>query len=304
VLARGLADALFAGPDMCFDEEIKQHIKPTSSKQSVRMVLCNERVEIPRDVSGGPMDHVRYVGTMALHGEFSSSYTEGLTGMDMETRLFDYGFEIKIDSQDEHQPSFPGQAVEGHREGHNMRGGKRCTYMTPMNDDTDYRKKLLEVYGLYWRTRQKQIAHFSPCMPSPSMDFRESVEPSTGKIRYGHVSFFDTEIAIDDGEVKWKSTRDMFQCKRVWPLGSFIVKRDSYAECATTEGEQASRLAAIEQEGGRGDKSDHQVVNERYNQAVQFVMLLLAQSDELFNMATGTMGGDVKKEALESSRQR
>eukprot|EP00947_MAST-08B_sp_MAST-8B-sp1_P002211 g2211.t1 len=78
--------------------------------------------------------------------------------------------------------------------------------------------------------------------------------------------------------VKWKSTRDMFQCKRVWPLGSFIVKRDSYAE---------------------GDKSDHQVVNERYNQAVQFVMPLLARSDELFNMATGTMGGDVKKGALE-----
>jgi hypothetical protein len=291
---------------VCFDERIRDHLRdPANGKQAtVTLVVCNERVELP--MREELFTQVRYTGTMAVRGQFKSGYTEGLNGMDLEVRLFDFGYEITVDSATG-QPTFPGvlQRPQAPFDPWTIEDGL-CTFVQPNQEDTDYRKKLLELYALYWRTRQKQIATVSPCLPSPSMDYRETVDPGTGQIRYGHVSFFDAEIKVDDPEVRWKSTRDFFHCRQAWPIGSMIrPSAESFTECAMKDASRGARLAAINQEGLIPPNSNSEDINHRLNQALGFVVRAVGESEELRRykgLLGGSLGGDATGKVAEKLR--
>ena len=290
-LSRAVGDALYAGPDHCFDDYLATHLRDSSpeGKSRVTMTVCNERLEVPPSILKGDDNailasdygySVKYTGSMLITGPFSASFVDGTTSQNMDTRIFNYGYELTVDKSGK-ESSFPRKADPKSSD------NKRCTFLEPDSQSREYRKRLLEFYGLYWRKRVKMLADFTPCLPEPTMDFRESVEPSTGKIRYAHVAIFGREVALDDPEIKWKSTRDFYPCKEKAGFLNGMVSMVAGAVglgagtsgivCAQGNGQMASRLAALHTAATPKELKPEEI-NQKFDLAVSFVMRVVGNN--------------------------
>ena len=293
-LSRAVGDALYAGPDHCFDDYLTTHLRDSSpeGKSHVTMTVCNERLEVPPAILKGDDNailasdygySVKYTGSMLITGPFSASFVDGTTSQNMDTRIFNYGYELTVDKSGK-ESSFPRKAGPS--------DNKRCTFLDPDSQGREYRKRLLELYGLYWRKRVKMLADFTPCLPAPTMDFREVVEPSTGKIRYAHVAFFGREVALDDPEIKWKSTRDFYHCKEKAGMinGAISLVKGwvgagagtSGIVCAQENGQMASRLATLHTADTPKELKTEEI-NQKFDLAVAFVTSVVGNNPVMFN---------------------
>ena len=280
LLGRALSDVMHAGADVCFDKRLKGNLDLPTDKVDATLVVCNERIELP--VSSDAKSF-KYAGTMAVVGAFNPSFVEGFSPTDMDTRFFNFGYTVKVESG---VASFPAESSDV------------CDVITPFDKDTSYRKKLAEVYGVYWRARNKGVSRITPCLPAPTMDFREIVSPSTGKVHYGSVQFFGVNIAINDPEIAFRSTRAAFTCSKA--TGAYnilsLVGIGGGADavyCAGGEGDVPRRLAQLE-DSSMPKAKDQEARNVQFDAAVAFVISLVSEYDGLNIMKASSKGEDMK----------
>ena len=280
LLGRALSDVMHAGADVCFDKRLKGNLDLPTDKVDATLVVCNERIELPVSSDAKAF---KYAGTMAVVGAFNPSFVEGFSPTDMDTRFFNFGYTVKVESG---VASFPAESSDV------------CDVITPFDKDTSYRKKLAEVYGVYWRARNKGVSRITPCLPAPTMDFREIVSPSTGKVHYGSVQFFGVNIAINDPEIAFRSTRAAFTCSKA--TGAYnilsLVGIGGGADavyCAGGEGDVPRRLAQLE-DSSMPKAKDQEARNVQFDAAVAFVISLVSEYDGLNIMKASSKGEDMK----------
>ena len=119
-----------------------------------KLLVCNERLEVPQ--AGGDMAdrHIRYVGTMAMQSTaWSPIEMDGVLMSDQDVRYFHFGIEINV------QEPAP-----------------KCSFTTPINVESDYRKALGQLTTLFLRQRYTSLADVTACLIRPTMDFREKLE--------------------------------------------------------------------------------------------------------------------------------
>ena len=149
--------------------------------EKTKIMVCNERLEVPQ--AGGDMvgEPIRYVGTMAIQSTaWIVSETDGMLPSDQDVRYFHFGMEIKPEDRRTNvqhinlgllkkrsDPSFqvipftdPALPV--------------CSFTTPINMASGYRKAIGQLATLFLRERYTALADVTSCLIRPTMDFRES----------------------------------------------------------------------------------------------------------------------------------
>ena len=130
-----------------------------------KLLVCNERLEVPQ--AGGDMAdrHIRYVGTMAMQSTaWSPIEMDGVLMSDQDVRYFHFGIEINVPDPST-KPPVPAPVPT-------------CSFTTPINVESDYRKALGQLTTLFLRQRYTSLADVTACLIRPTMDFREKIEGS------------------------------------------------------------------------------------------------------------------------------
>jgi hypothetical protein len=251
--------ALFAGPEVCFSQHLAQHLPDKHpDKRGVTIVVCNERLEYTECTEDCPSDmfhgiypqKVRYAGSMAVVGGFKPSFTGGLSDNDMDLRLFDFGITIF----DDNQPSFPIVYDTSHLATSFSGRPMSCPLFEPMDGASSYRGAVAELYGRYVRARARAKAAVAPCLPNPTMDFRETVDPSTQEIKYAKVMIFGKPVPTEpEDSVGFKSNRQFFPCGE-----RGLLTKGSGLKCGSKKKDGAARLAQLQAGGMQFDSGSEQ----------------------------------------------
>jgi len=280
LLSQAMSDVLYAGPDVCFDKKLAEEFGTPEDKFEATLVVCNERIELPTSPDGT----FKYVGTMAVDANLNAAFVEGFSPTNMDTRWFDFGYNIKIapskDGETDRQANFPrSDACEGEN-----------GFILPRNQDSTYRKRISDLYASYWRSRNKYVSRIKPCLPAPTMDYREIVSPTTGMIHYGRITFFGMYIVIDDPEIAWKSTRQAFSCTKSSALFSALAAvgvggGSDAVYCADGEGDMPARLAQLEHPS-MSPVTEQKERNTQFDGAVAFVISLMSNYKHMSAMTS------------------
>ena len=155
--------------------------------EKTKIMVCNERLEVPQ--AGGDMvgEPIRYVGTMAIQSTaWIVSETDGMLPSDQDVRYFHFGMEIKPeDRQINKQKTVAQTMTERKRRGDpswnppnhlvpNDPALPVCSFTTPINMASGYRKAIGQLATLFLRERYTALADVTSCLIRPTMDFRES----------------------------------------------------------------------------------------------------------------------------------
>ena len=146
-----------------------------------KLLVCNERFEVPQKGGGtegedrSDINTIRYAGTMALQSTaWSTSETDGMLASDQDIRYFHFGVEVKASNRH----SFPsylnmyGKPIEATADS-SFPEAPKCSFTTPINEPSDYRKAIGMLATLFTRQRYTALADVTPCLIRPTMDFRE-----------------------------------------------------------------------------------------------------------------------------------
>jgi hypothetical protein len=119
-------------------------------------------------------DTIRYAGTMALQSTaWSASETDGMLASDQDVRYFHFGVEVKASNR------ITKASVNMYKWADPALGEKsfpkapQCSFTTPINEPSDYRKAIGMLATLFMRQRYTALADVTPCLIRPTMDFRE-----------------------------------------------------------------------------------------------------------------------------------
>ena len=164
-----------------------------------KLLVCNERFEVPQVYGGtegedrSDINTIRYAGTMALQSTaWSTSDNDGMLTSDQDIRYFHFGVEVKASDRHTSFSSYsnmygkPIKKSEATADS-SFPEAPKCSFTTPINEPSDYRKAIGMLATLFTRQRYTALADVTPCLIRPTMDFRE--EPSTeGKASVQKVS--------------------------------------------------------------------------------------------------------------------
>ena len=151
--------------------------------EKTKIMVCNERLEVPQaggDLEGEP---IRYVGTMAIQSTaWIVSETDGMLSSDQDVRYFHFGVEIKPEIRSPSSWKAMEQARKAkdkyerlinHTDATNP-ALPVCSFTTPINIASGYRKSIGQLATLFLRERYTALADVTSCLIRPTMDFRES----------------------------------------------------------------------------------------------------------------------------------
>ena len=146
-----------------------------------KLLVCNERFEVPQKGGGtegedrSDIDKIRYAGTMALQSTAwgtCEKCTDGMLPSDQDIRYFHFGVEVKAsdrtgikDSVNMYNEILPDKET--------FPTAPKCSFTTPINEPSDYRKAIGMLATLFTRQRYTALADVTPCLIRPTMDFRE-----------------------------------------------------------------------------------------------------------------------------------
>ena len=144
-----------------------------------KLLVCNERFEVPQKGGGtegedrSDINTIRYAGTMALQSTAwgtCEKCTDGMLPSDQDIRYFHFGVEVKASNRhsDSNALNMYGIPI-----GASFPEAPKCSFTTPINEPSDYRKAIGMLATLFTRQRYTALADVTPCLIRPTMDFRE-----------------------------------------------------------------------------------------------------------------------------------
>jgi hypothetical protein len=130
-----------------------------------KLLVCNERLEVPQADGEYADQRIRYVGTMAMQSTaWSPIEMDGVLMSDQDVRYFHFGIEIHVPVPGPESTDLVPALVP------------TCKFTTPINVESDYRKALGQLTTLFLRQRYTSLADVTACLIRPTMDFREKIE--------------------------------------------------------------------------------------------------------------------------------
>ena len=117
------------------------------------------------------------------------------------------------------------------------------------------------------RTRANAKASVASCLPNPTLDFRESVDPSTQEITYAKVMIFGLPVSSQPEDmVGFKSNRQFFACGERSLIGSGL-------QCSEDKKDGVARLAQLQAGGMQFDSGmDQEQMTGALDGVITYVM--------------------------------